>query len=91
MGLAITVLYQDMVLLDYFAIHRSCRGKNYGSQALQMLKEWYQDRRLILEIELPDENASNRKERIRRKQFYLKTVWWRRGFGSAYFRCLWKC
>ena len=71
-GLAITVLYQDMVLLDYFAIHRSCRGKNYGSQALQMLKEWYQGRRLILEIELPDENASNREERIRRKQFYLK-------------------
>ena len=33
-GIAITVLHQDLVLLDYFAIHRSCRGKGYGSKAL---------------------------------------------------------
>ena len=71
-GLAITVLYQDMVLLDYFAIHRKFRGQNYGSDALRLLKERYQDRRLILEIELPDEAAPNQEERLRRKRFYLR-------------------
>lgn len=71
-GLAITVLHQDLVLLDYFAIHRTCRGQNYGSLALSLLKERYRGKRLLLEIELPDEDAPNREERIRRKQFYLK-------------------
>lgn len=71
-GLAVTVLYQDLVLLDYFAVHRSCRGQNYGSAALQLLKEIYHGKRLILEIEQPDEDAPNQEERIRRKQFYLK-------------------
>lgn len=58
-GLAVTVLYQDLVLLDYFAVHRSCRGQKYGSAALQLLKEIYHGKRLILEIEQPDEHAPN--------------------------------
>lgn len=71
-GFAVTARYKDMVLLDYFAIHRAYRGCRFGSEAFQLLKERYKDQRLILEIELPDENAPNREERIRRKQFYLK-------------------
>lgn len=71
-GLAVTVRYQDIVLLDYFAIARSCRGKAYGSEALKMLKERYKEQRFILEIELPDEHAWNQNERIRRKKFYLR-------------------
>lgn len=85
-GFAITVLYQDMVLLDYFAIHRAYRGKKYGSQALQLLKQRYEGRRLILEIELPDENAPNCKERIRRKQFYLKNGMVETGLRVCVFR-----
>lgn len=71
-GLAVTVLHKDMVLLDYFAVHRKFRGQNYGSEALGLLRERYRGRRLILEIELPDEHAPNQEERIRRKRFYLK-------------------
>lgn len=71
-GLAVAVRYQDIVLLDYFAIARSCRGKAYGSEALKMLKERYKEQRFILEIELPDEHAWNQNERIRRKKFYLR-------------------
>lgn len=71
-GLAVTVRHQDIVLLDYFAIAGSCRGKTYGSKALQMLKERYKEQRFILEIELPDEHALNQNERIRRKKFYLR-------------------
>lgn len=71
-GLAILVRHRDLVLLDYFAIHRSFQGQDYGSRALQMLKERYQEQRLILEIELPEENAPNQEARMRRKHFYLK-------------------
>lgn len=86
-GLAITVLYKDMVLLDYFAVNRRLRGRNYGSRALQMLKERYADRRLILEIELPeDPQAPNPQERLRRKHFYLKNGMKETGIKVCVFR-----
>lgn len=69
-GLAITILHQDMVLMDYFAIEASCRGQGIGGRAIELLKERYQDRRMFLEIEVIDENAANNAERIRRKAFY---------------------
>lgn len=71
-GLAITALYRDMVLLDYFAVTASERGGGVGSKALSLLKEYYADRRLILEIERTDIEADNIEQRQRRKAFYLK-------------------
>lgn len=71
-GLAITVLYQDMVLLDYFAMEKSCRGKNYGSEALQLLLERYQEKRMIFEIERSDHIKDEQDQRVRRKHFYLR-------------------
>ena len=71
-GLAITARYQDLVLLDYFAVSEAFRGQNYGSRALEMLKKRYEDQRFLLEIETPDERASNQAQRIRRKNFYLR-------------------
>lgn len=56
-GLAITVLYKDMVLLDYFAIEKSFRGQNLGTEALALLKKRYEGRRFFLEIELPERKA----------------------------------
>ena len=46
-GLAITVLYKDMVLLDYFAIEKSFRGQNLGTEALALLKKRYEGRRFF--------------------------------------------
>lgn len=72
LGLLITVRYRDMVLLDYLAIKPELTQKNYGSRAVEMIKERYRDKRLVLEIELPDEHAANARIRERRKRFYLK-------------------
>lgn len=71
-GLAITILHKDTVLLDYFAVSPHMRGQNIGSGALRLLRERYEGKRFILEIEDPEEDAPNREERIRRKSFYLK-------------------
>lgn len=71
-GLAITVNELDMVLLDYFAISNDKRSSGLGSKALHLLQEKYRDKRFFLEIECEDENADNAKERVRRKQFYLR-------------------
>ena len=40
--------------------------------ALEMLKKRYEDKRFLLEIETPDEKASNQIQRVRRKNFYLR-------------------
>ncbi len=72
LGLAITVLYKDIVILDYFAISMEQRGKNIGSEALRHIFNTYKNKRLLLEIEDPDVLSENQIERIRRKSFYLK-------------------
>lgn len=72
LGLAITILYDDMVLLDYFAIAPESRGKNIGSTTLKQLFERYKNKRFILEIENTEIECDNLEERKRRKSFYIK-------------------
>ena len=72
LGLAITISYEDKVILDYFAFAPQKRGKGYGSTALKALLEFYEGRRMIIEIETTSQEADNLEERIRRKRFYHK-------------------
>ena len=72
LGLAITILYKDIVLLDYFAVDDSQRNNGTGSSALRLLFERYSGQRFLLEIEAPDIPSENTPERIRRKAFYLR-------------------
>lgn len=71
-GLVITMLYHDLVLVDYFAIAERQRGRGRGSAALKCIAERYAGRRVFLEIERPDAAAENNAERLRRKDFYLR-------------------
>lgn len=70
MGLAITIAWQDLLLLDYFAIAEDLRGQGCGAQALRLLQERYQGKRLLLEIETPDVPSENHQQRLRRRLFY---------------------
>lgn len=69
-GFAATVNGTDVVLLDYFAVKKSLRGRGVGSDALKSLMEYYRDRGFFVEIESTYEEAPNRAERGKRKQFY---------------------
>lgn len=71
-GLAIFVLYKDMVLLDYFAIDNEKRGLGIGTKALKLLQNYYKGKRFYLEIEDVHVEADNTQERIRRRAFYLR-------------------
>lgn len=84
LGLAITMLYGELVLLDYFAVSPTCRGTGVGSEALKALQKRYEGRRLLLEIESTvgmkegsemsgdSGNAAEAVLRRRRKEFYLR-------------------
>lgn len=50
-GLVITILYKDIVLLDYFAIAEARRGGGVGSEILQLMQKRCEGKRLLLEIE----------------------------------------
>lgn len=73
LGLATTVNGDDgKVLLDYFAVTKKERSRGLGSQMLPLILQQYNGRDVFGEIEIADENADNFKERVRRKQFYLR-------------------
>jgi GNAT superfamily N-acetyltransferase len=72
LGLATTVFWEDLVLLDYFAVEPDCRGTGIGSQALALLRQRYAGRRFFLEIETPRLPSDNHAQRERRKGFYLR-------------------
>ena len=72
LGFIITVLHKDIVLLDYFAVAPKQRGNGIGAEALKLLRERCRGKRILLEIEDPEEPAKNTEERLRRKAFYLR-------------------
>ncbi len=69
-GEIITIAWQDLLLVDYFAIVEDVRGQGCGAQALGLLQKRYRDRRVLLEIETPEIPCENSRERVRRKRFY---------------------
>ena len=71
-GLAITLLFKDLVLLDYFAVSEGERGKGYGSAAIAAILERYRGKRVLIEIESPDDHAENNAQRLQRRRFYLR-------------------
>lgn len=71
-GLVITIVGSKWILLDYFAIETKKQGNNIGSEVLHLLNRRYKDKGIVLEIERTDVECSNKSQRLRRKQFYLK-------------------
>lgn len=71
-GLAITAIYNDYVLLDYFAISESKRGAGIGSEAIKLLCDMYKGKKFFLEIESTKVRSDNSEQRESRKRFYLK-------------------
>lgn len=71
-GFLYLTYYKDIVYVFYLAIDPSQQSKGYGSMVLQHLKEIYQDKRLLLNIEKVDRAADNYEQRFKRKQFYKK-------------------
>lgn len=71
-GFAVTLIYSDLVLVDYFAVSESFRGAGIGSEALKTLFARYNGKKVMLVAETENPKASNAKERAKRIKFYLK-------------------
>ncbi|MEG1650364.1 MAG: hypothetical protein RR287_01000 [Oscillospiraceae bacterium] len=75
---AVSAICGDMVLIDYFAVNDSLRGRGVGSCAIAAFADRYRGKRLFLEIEAPEPLGDEYEIKRRRKDFYL-----RNGFESA--------
>ena len=69
-GMAITMEYEDMALLAYFAISSGRRGEGIGSEAFQMLRDLFGEKRFFIEVESTSVASENAQEREERKVFY---------------------
>ncbi|MBO4939311.1 MAG: GNAT family N-acetyltransferase [Oscillospiraceae bacterium] len=69
-GFASTINGDKLILLDYFAVERNCRGKGIGSAALAQLQRVYGDKGLFVEIESTREAGPDQTRREKRKRFY---------------------
>ncbi|WKA54539.1 GNAT family N-acetyltransferase [Planococcus shixiaomingii] len=79
-GFTYLITREDLTYVLYIAIDNKIRSKGYGSLALAQIKEKYPDNRIILNIEVIDETASNYEQRVTRRKFYT-----RNGYeGSSY-------
>ncbi|MGK7377285.1 GNAT family N-acetyltransferase [Planococcus sp. 1R117A] len=79
-GFTYLITREDLTYVLYIAIDSRVRSKGYGGQALAEIKKKYPDNRIVLNIEVVDESASNYEQRVTRRKFYT-----RNGYeGSAY-------
>ena len=72
LGIFINKCCGDIAFVLYFAMDSGLRGKGYGSQALRLLQQRYQGKRILLEIEEPEEAAPEDDLKKARKRFYLR-------------------
>ena len=70
-GLTYVITYQNLSYVLYLAIDELQRGHGYGSSVLQILKKRY-PHTIMLCIEEVDEKYDNYKQRVHRKNFYLR-------------------
>lgn len=71
-GFIVLLHYKDITVLDYFVLTDNQQGKGIGSSVLQLLISHYNNQRLLIEIENSNLPSHDQKQRIRRKEFYLK-------------------
>ena len=75
-GFSFTLTADDYLFVLYLAVDESLRSKGYGSRVIEGLKEQNPGKTLVLDIELPYENAENAEQRYRRRAFYERNGFW---------------
>lgn len=71
-GMAAVMNSPDITHIVYLAIDDDLRGRGYGSKALALLHDFYNGKRIMVDIERPDGTSENESQRLQRKQFYLR-------------------
>lgn len=71
-GFMVVSIYENMCYLFFLAIDNKIRSKGYGSKALEILNEIYNNKQQVVDLEKIDITSENNEQRILRKSFYLR-------------------
>jgi len=71
-GLIAIRTHKEMTYLLFLAIAPTHRSQGYGKRAMETLRSLYPDTQQVVDMEMPDENAENAKQCVRRRGFYLQ-------------------
>lgn len=71
-GFYSTLTLGDITHVLFLAVEEALRGNGYGSQILDAIRRAYPDKRLILDVEMPDPEAENQEQRTKRIAFYKR-------------------
>ncbi len=69
-GMAYLFTWEDVLYLFYLAVSPQLQNQGIGGKILDLLKDRYPERRIVLSIEPLEENAANFSQRQRRLDFY---------------------
>lgn len=71
-GMAVTLSTAELTHIIYLAIEEAFRGQGLGSRALEAIEREARGKKVIVDVERAEENASSNDQRTRRIAFYLK-------------------
>lgn len=71
-GMLYTIYFKDIVFLFYLAVEKNQRENGYGSKILNIIKDKFPNKRIILNIEEVTPNCENYSQRLKRQNFYIK-------------------
>lgn len=83
-GFTYLITQEDLTYILYLAVAKTTRSKGYGSQILNLLKEMFVKKRIMLSIESPDVKSDNLQQRQKRKAFYYKNEFMQICFSFKY-------
>ena len=84
-GFAIIITKLKISNILYLAIESELRGKGYGTQVLKNISNFYQNNRIVVDVEDPDKTEINKEQRLKRIKFYLNA-----GFKLTNIKYFWE-
>lgn len=76
--------YRDLAYLFFLAIAPDRRSQGYGSRAIETLRAAYPGKKQVVDFEMPDDTAANRRQREKRRAFYLRNGYRETGLFLRY-------
>lgn len=83
-GFMTVMCSENLVYVSFFAIEPTKRSRGYGSKILTIIKEYYSQKNIVIDIEPLDENAENYNQRVTRKKFYERNGFFSSGYSWSY-------
>ena len=86
-GILVYSSLDDILWIDYFAVHEDCRGMRFGNKILDILQQENYKNRIFVEVETPDPNSQEYENQVKRISFYEKNGFENTGVRARVFNC----